>query len=154
MRLRQPEGTAAVRHQCMEKTKVEKYFHELKAVLDEHRLCAKPKCIWNMDETGLQLDHKPQKIIAAKGTKYLHSRTNGNREMITVTRAVNAGGGALPPRVIVKGKTRRALNSLQTQDAPDGTTWRWSDSGWTKQGIAREFISREVTQRQKKKQCN
>jgi len=41
-RLRQPEGTAAVRHQCMEKTKVKKYFHELKAVLDEHRLHVKP----------------------------------------------------------------------------------------------------------------
>jgi len=89
-----------------------------------------------MDETGLlQLDHKPQKVMAAKGTKYLHSRTSGNREMITVIGAVNAGGGALPPQVIAKGKTRRSLNSLQTQDAPDGTAWSWSNSGRSKQGI-------------------
>jgi len=131
VRLRQPEGTAAVRHKCMEKTKVEKYFHELKAVLDEHRLQS-AYGTWMRQVYSSTISHR---VIAAKGTKYLHSRTSGNREMITVIGAVNAGGGALPPRVIVKGKTRRSLNSLQTQDAPDGTTWSWSDSGWTKQGI-------------------
>jgi len=134
--LRQPEGTAAVRHQCMEKAKVNKYFAVLKAVLDECNLHVKPSSIWNMDETGLQLDNRPPKVIAAKGSKYLHSRTSGNREMITVIGAVNAAGGAVSPHVIVKGKTRRSLSSFQTEDAPDGTTWSWSDSGWTKQGIA------------------
>ena len=134
--LRQPEGTAAIRHQCMERTKVDKYFSALKAVLDEHNLHVKPTSIWNMDETGLQLDHKPPKVIATKGTRHLHSRTSGNREMITVIGVVNAVGGALPPHVIIKGKTRRSLNSFQTHDAPDGTTWSWSDNGWTKQGIA------------------
>jgi len=105
--LRQPEDTTAIRHQCMEKNienKVEKYFS----------------------------NQKPQKVIATKGTRHLHRRTNGNREMITVIGAVNAARGALPTHVIVKGKTKISLNSFQTQDAPDGTTWSWSDSGWTK----------------------
>jgi len=30
IRLRQPEGTAAIRHQCMDKSKVDKYFDVLK----------------------------------------------------------------------------------------------------------------------------
>jgi len=42
----------------------------------------------------------------------------------------------LKRHVIVKGQTRRTLNSFQTKDAPQGCTWSWSDSGWTKQGIA------------------
>jgi len=129
------EGTAAVRHQCMEPGKVAKYFAALKSVLDANLLCAKPESIWNMDETGIQLDHKPGKITAAKGTKYLHSRTSGVRETLTIIAAVNAAGGVIPPHVIVKGKTRRSPNSFRTEDAP-GATWSWSDSGWTKQGIA------------------
>lgn len=28
------------------------------------------------------------------------------------------------------------MNSFQTENAPNGTTWSWSDSRWTKQGIA------------------
>ena len=73
MRLRQPEGRAAVRHQCMDETKVFKYFSELKQVLDENQLQEKPHTIWNMDETGMQLDHTPGKIVAQKGAEYLQS---------------------------------------------------------------------------------
>lgn len=136
LRLRQPEGTAAVRHQCMDAVKVRKYFSTLKSVLDANNLLEKPHSIWNMDETGVQLDHKPGKIIAAKGTKYLHSRTSGNRETITIIGAISAAGDVIPPHIIVKGKTCRSLNSFDTVSAPEGSTWSWSDSGWTKQGIA------------------
>ena len=134
--LRQPEGTAAVRHQCMDQEKADKYFTCLNNVMHEADLLSKPASIWNMDETGIQLDHKPGLIVAQKGSKYLHSRTSGNRETITIIAAVNAAGAAIPPHVIVKGKTRKSLNSFNTLAAPTGTTWSWSDSGWTKQGIA------------------
>jgi len=106
--LRQPEGTAAIRHQCMDATKVEKYFACLKTIIDTDSLHIKPECIWNMDETGVQLDHRPGLICAEKGTKYLHSRTSGNRETITIIAAINAAGGSLPPHIIVKGKTKRS----------------------------------------------
>jgi len=66
----------------------------------------------------------------------LHGRTSGNRETITAIAAISAAGGSVPPHVIIKGKTRRSLNSFQSVDAPEGTTWSWSESGWTKQGIA------------------
>lgn len=85
---------------------------------------------------GVQLDHKPCKVVAAKGVKYFHSRTSGNRETITIIGAINAAAHAIAPHVIVKGKTKRPLNSFQTQNSPNGTTWSWLDSGWTKQGIA------------------
>ena len=82
--MRQPEGTASVRHQCMEPGKVAKYFLALKGILEESQLLNSPDSIWNMDETGLQLDVKPRKVVARKGTKSLHSRTSGYRETITV----------------------------------------------------------------------
>ena len=57
LRLHRPEGTAAIRHMCMDKEKVSKYFFAMKEVLERRGLLDKPTCIWNMDETGLQLQH-------------------------------------------------------------------------------------------------
>jgi len=131
--LRQPEGTSSVRHKCMEVTKVAKYFRVIQQVIEQNNL--PPDSVWNMDETGVQLEHKPGKVVARKGTKYLHSSTSGNRETITVIAAVNAAGTSVPPHFIVKGKTQRSLNSFRTEDAPCNSTWSVSDSGWTKQGI-------------------
>ena len=101
MTLQQPEGTAAVRHQCMDACKVAKYLTVLKQVMNNHDLQSKPHAIWNMDETGMRLDHQPGTIAAQTGSKYLHSRTSGNKEMITVAGANNAAGRALPPYLIV-----------------------------------------------------
>jgi len=70
--LRHPEGAAAVRHMCMDKTKVDKYFFALKELLTKSGLLEKPKLIWNMDETRLQLKHVPRTVIARKGSKYLY----------------------------------------------------------------------------------
>jgi helix-turn-helix, Psq domain/DDE superfamily endonuclease len=139
--MRQPEGTASVRHQCMEPGKVAKYFLALKGVLDESQLLNNPNSIWNMDETGLQLDVKPRKIVARKGTKSPHSRTSGNRETITVIACVSASGKSVPPHMIIKGKTQKSLNGFDTESAPPDTNWSWSDSGWTKQGLAKLWFT-------------
>jgi len=77
-----------------------------------------------------------KKTVARKGTKYLQSSNSGNRETITVIAAVSAAGKSLPPHFIVKGKTKRSLQSFQTEDAPQESTWSVSETGWTKQGIA------------------
>ena len=75
----------------MDPLKVAKYFVALVGQLTSH-LQAKPSCIWNMDETGLSLEHKPQKVIAARETKHLQSCTSGNREMITIIGTVSVAG--------------------------------------------------------------
>lgn len=71
--------------------------------------------------------------IFRKGMKYLQARTTGNRETTTLLGCVNTSGNKLPPHVIVKGKTARSLQSLQTHQAPPGTTFTFSESGWIKQ---------------------
>jgi len=95
-----------------------------------------------MDETGLQLEHKPHRVIAQKGERYLHARTSGNRETITVIACINAAGDAIPPHVIANGKTNTALHGFDLQSAPAGATWSVSDSGRTKQGIARLWFEK------------
>jgi len=62
-----------------------------------------------MDETGLQLEHKPQRVIAQKGVRYLHARTSENREMLTVIACVNAAGDRIPPHIIAKKRKERCM---------------------------------------------
>ena len=63
--LRSPEATAAIRHKCMNRVKVAKYFAALREVLDKNpSLASSPECIWNLDEAGLSLVHDPGKVIA------------------------------------------------------------------------------------------
>jgi len=57
--------------------------------LEDNNLNDKPQAIWNMDETGNQLDHKPGKIVAEMEAKYLQSRTSGNSETVTVIGTIN-----------------------------------------------------------------
>ncbi|XP_065645495.1 uncharacterized protein LOC136075970 [Hydra vulgaris] len=134
--LRKPEGISSVRHQCMSMPKVTKYFYSLLEILSDTCALLKPSLIWNMDESGLQMDFKPPKIITKRGTKQLQSRTSRKRETITIIAAVNAAGGLVPPHFIVKGKTARSLHSFNTVNAPSGANWSFSETGWTKQGIA------------------
>ena len=90
--------------------------------------------VWNMNETGLQLEHKPGKILARfKGSRYLHSPSTGNKETITAIAAINAADIAIPPHVISMGRTIRALCRFNTKDAPDGIQWGVSETGWTKE---------------------
>jgi len=63
----------------MDTVKVAEYFAALKQVVSDNGLLDKPDCIWNMDESGLQLDVKPKKVVTEVGTANLHSRTSGNR---------------------------------------------------------------------------
>ena len=119
----------------MSVSKVAKYFYALHDVSKKTGVLVKPTSIWNMDECGLQMDFRSPKIVAARGAKHLQARTSGKRETITLIAAVNAGGGTVPPHLIPKGKTVRSLQSFNTADAPDGTNWSFSETGWTKQGI-------------------
>ena len=139
--MRKPEPTASIRHQCMNNYKVAKYFYALDQELKSKNIHNKPTRIWNMDEVGIQLDYTPDKVIAETGSKYVQCSTSGNKETITVVACINANGDSLPPHLIVKGKTHRTLQSFRTREAPPGTMWSASDSGWTKQGIAKLWFT-------------
>lgn len=65
--MRSPEATASNRHASMTKERVGKIFLALGKVFNENNL--QPEHIWNTDETGLTLAHKPGKVVAEKGQK-------------------------------------------------------------------------------------
>lgn len=94
-----------------------------------------------MNETGITMSHKPGKIIAKRGVKTIHGKA-GSREMLTVDACANASGTAIPPHCIMPGKTRRALQGYGIENLPRESQLKEakfsvSESGWTKDGIAR-----------------
>lgn len=145
--LRSPEATSTVRHNAMSRDRLNRYFKALGEIVLSPNFHDQPSKIWNMDETGINLAHKPTKVIAKKGIKTLHGKTSSSRELITVIACANASGGFLPPHFVFPGKTKRKLESYDfevatTQTSPiRGANFSVSDSGWTKDGIARLWFT-------------
>ena len=95
--LRKGDRTAAVRMDAMKnQTALDNYFIELKNILDENELQHKPGQIYNMDESGVPLDHRSPRVLARKGQKKVRYCSTGNKSQITVVGCINAIGQALP----------------------------------------------------------
>ena len=47
-------------------------------------LLDKPGSIFSVDETGIPLDHKPEKAVAQKVAKSVRTHTSGNKTNIVV----------------------------------------------------------------------
>lgn len=103
--IRQSEGVSIARAKGLNKRIVNVYFELLGDVLKENGLIDKPGNVFNMDETGLQLNNKPGKVVAIKGSKNVTSVTSGEKgETISVLACVSGEGYFLPPFCIMKGK--------------------------------------------------
>ena len=66
--VRKAEGVSRHRVLGMNKEIVGNYFDLLGHVLEENDLPDKPSHIYNMDETGLQLNNRPGMVLAEKGS--------------------------------------------------------------------------------------
>lgn len=122
--IRKSEGVSVARAQGMDRKTVSEYFDLLEKVLIENDLIDKPGSIYNMDETGLQLNNKPGEVVAIKGSKNVTSITSGEKgETISCLACCNGEGTFLPPFCIYKGKNKKAEFS---DGMPPGTEIRMS----------------------------
>lgn len=107
--VRKAEGVSLARCQGMSRTEVSSYFTLLEATMNEAGLINKPGNIFNMDETGLQLNNKPGYVIAKKGSKNVAAITSSEKgETITLISCCNAEGVYIPPACIFKGKNKKS----------------------------------------------
>ena len=109
---------------------VNKYFEDLKTVVTELNLQHKPQYIWNCDETGKQLTHDPVRVVAKKGDKNVVGRTSNDRTNVTIMVCVNANGGKMPPMFVVKGKTKKSIQSYNVRTAPPNSQWAFQPRAW------------------------
>lgn len=65
--VRKSEGVSQARAEGMDREKVSTYFNLLQTILVENGFMDKPGHIYNMDETGCQLNNRPEHVIAERG---------------------------------------------------------------------------------------
>ena len=86
----------------LNKSAVNDFYNMLEEVIKEY--CILPQNIYNMDEKGIQLGIGAQvAALVDHEQKLVYSIEDGNRELITVIKAVCADGSALHPSVIFQG---------------------------------------------------
>jgi hypothetical protein len=82
----------------------------------------KPGNIYNVDETGLQLNTRAGMVLAEKGSRSVPSMSPGEKgETISVVPCCNAEGFFLPPYCIFKGKNK---NDELSDGMPPGSAIR------------------------------
>ena len=123
IKLRKGDSFPLVRDQMTNHTVFKSYFDLLDETLTKHGLKDKPGQIYNCDESGIPLEHKLPRIIAAKGTKKVRQRTSGTKTQITILACANAAGRTIP------------LGEVPA------TLYGMSRSGWMDQEIFTEWFS-------------
>ena len=132
LRLRRGDATAGVRLDAVNADNIRGYYALLKEIYDEFDFESHPERVYNMNETGVPLDPRPPKVIAAKGQKKVRYRSSGNKSQITVVGCGSATGQAIPPFIIFAAKQ---LNEPWTRDEVSGSRFAVSDSGWIDQEL-------------------
>lgn len=103
--LRKSEGVSIATSAAMNKDEVHTYFTMLEKIMEEHDLFNKLVSVFNMDESGLQLNNH---VLAEKGSRAVTTLTSTEKgETITIIACCNAEGTFLPPACIFKGKYKK-----------------------------------------------
>ena len=135
--LRTPQALSYSRAASASKVVVDDFFAKLGALYGRFNLINKPMQVYNIDETGISVVHKPGKVFSAVGRKHVYSLTSGEKgKTHTVVVCVSASGHAIPPLMIYPRK--RAVPESMRNGAVPGTIFMTSDSGWI--GLHRRFI--------------
>ena len=82
---------------------IETHFNNLKTVMEKNALMNKPQHIYNLDETGIQPEHRPSNVIADPTCKP-QAITSPKSTTTTVIGCANALGNSIPPFFVFKGK--------------------------------------------------
>ena len=77
---------------------INRYFDLLEETLKSNNFFESPMLIFNCDESGFPLQHKPAKIIGVQGQRDISCITSCDKAQITVFSACSASGYLLPPR--------------------------------------------------------
>ena len=101
VKTKKPKRLEMVRAKTVTKAVIDSYFEELKNILDEHQLHDKPERVFNIDETGLSLDHTPQNVISPVG-ETVPGITSSKSVTTTMISCVSASGQAVSPYFIFK----------------------------------------------------
>ncbi|KAJ8311237.1 hypothetical protein KUTeg_011194 [Tegillarca granosa] len=140
MKVQKPRELEAVRAKCTSEEVIDRYFKELKTILDKYNLNDQPGRIFNVDEKGITTDYKPPNVVAGTNFK-VQAVVTGKSKTVTVIGAGNAIGNQVPPFFVFPGQ--RMMPEL-LDGATHGVQGRVSLSGWSNSEIFDEYMKEHL----------
>ena len=138
MHYAKPQKLSIVRAKSTSDEVLSKYYKELKSVLEKNDLVDRPDLIWNVDETGLIMEHTPTNVVCFKG-QTPQCVTSARGKTVTIVACGSAVGTRLPPYYIFPGK--RWCDSFLLDTCP-GSTGTMTESGWSNSVVFMDFMER------------
>jgi hypothetical protein len=149
LKMTHPKKREKARDDAVNKEMLAGHFDELSVTLDKYDIKDKPKFIWNVDETGISVDHNSPKILAKVGSNP-HCVTSGKSATTTVMAAVSALGETIPPYVIFKAER---LSKEVRSDGIPGTVYTPSPTGWSNSKLFLDFFKNHFIQHVTARPC-
>ncbi len=136
--LRSAQSLSHSRAVCANPFIIQDYFAKLGALYARLNIISKPMQIFNMDETGISVVHKPGRVFTEVGRRNVWAITLAEKgKTHTILTCVSASGFSMPPYIIYPRK--RITDSLKV-GALAGTTFRCSDSGWVNSELFMDWL--------------
>ena len=138
--IRKPENVSIGRAYGFSRHKLADFFTKyLKVIYNENGNRIIPNSnIYNADESGFTIDHRPEKILGQKGKRAIGTLTSAEKgKTITFLPAVSAVGHYVPPLFVFPRK-RMKLELLE--NAPDGSIGAANPTGWINTEIFEEWF--------------
>ena len=104
-------------------------------------ISTKPMLIYNLDETGITIVHKPGKVTAEVGRCNVYAVTSAEKlkgKTHTVIACVSASGYVLPPMMVYPRKRLPPANLRE--GAVPNTLFSNSENGWMDHDLFLEFF--------------
>ena len=137
--LRKPDKLDRRRNNTAKRSVVRKHFECLKEALKEADLLDKPEHIFNVDESGIEMNKRTGKVVVERCTKKHHQESVGDREHITANVCCSATGYTLPPMLIFQ---KCFPSSDYSSSGPDGCLYAKSESGYMDGELFKEWFQK------------
>ena len=124
--IRTPQPLSYCRALCSNK---ETFFSKLGAIYGRLNLITKPMQIYNCDESGITIVHKPGKVVAELGRHYVYALTSVEKgKTHTILSCVSASGLVLPSMMVYQCK--KCVPENMREGAVPNTLFGCSGNGW------------------------
>ena len=136
--LRSPHPLSFARAKACTDEAIKSFFEKIGGLYARLNLLSKPMQVYNSDETGISIVHKPGRVVTEMGKKKVWAVTSGERgKTHTVITCVSASGQAIPPMMIYP---RIRMSEGLKKDAVPGTLFACSKTGWVNQELYLEWF--------------
>ena len=124
-----PQPLSYCRAQSANPDVIRDFFGKLGAIFGPLNLLSKPMQIYNCDESGISIVHRPGRVITKLGRRTVYSLTSAEKGRThTVVACVSATGFVLPPLTVYPRK--RPVPDSFKEGAVPNTSFHTSQNGW------------------------